>query len=373
MENKKKISATIIADSKNQFGNRITSIVCTFPRIILAEAKTHRVISGLLGETTIIEESVGVNDEVLFSRNSASSRAIPFIKMVKSVQEDPFIPIAWQKDHKGMQGTEYFTEQSDIDELVSDHLQARDYAVLTAFQQANKGLTKQICNRYLEPFMWHTCIITATEWGNFCKLRCPQYSIFNKSNKQQVFRSIKDAKTNCEFPDQNDSYWRSVNKGQAEIHMMALAEAIWDAMNESTPKDIKEGEWHIPFGDNIDFDKPVFSLGEEASGSTIGMWYDAKGISRELEKVKIATARCARVSYINYEGKDDYSADLELYDKLLKSGSDGAFHGSPFEHCAKAMSEDDQDNYIKQEGTLSESGWCKNFRGFISLRSMIEQ
>ena len=44
------------------------------PRIILAEFNTHR----------------------LFSRNSASSRAIPFKKMVQSVLENPFIPIAWQ-------------------------------------------------------------------------------------------------------------------------------------------------------------------------------------------------------------------------------------------------------------------------------------
>ena len=82
------IQAKIIADSKNKFGNRITTMIVTIPRIILAEFNTHR----------------------MFSRNSASSRAIPFEKMVKSVKENPFIPIAWQKDHKGMQGTEYFQE-----------------------------------------------------------------------------------------------------------------------------------------------------------------------------------------------------------------------------------------------------------------------
>jgi len=86
---KSKISAKIIADSKNEHGQRITSFVLTFPRHILAELNTHRV----------------------FSRNSASSRAIPFKRMVEKCKEDPFIPIAWQKDHSGMQGTEYFTER----------------------------------------------------------------------------------------------------------------------------------------------------------------------------------------------------------------------------------------------------------------------
>jgi hypothetical protein len=37
------ISARVIADSKNQFGDRITTMVVTFPRIILAEFNTHRV------------------------------------------------------------------------------------------------------------------------------------------------------------------------------------------------------------------------------------------------------------------------------------------------------------------------------------------
>src|ERR1035437_3905890 len=82
-----KISAKVIADSKNKFGNRITTMVVTFPRYILAELNTHR----------------------MFSKNSASSRAIPFERLLKSVEENPFIPIAWMKDHKGMQGTEYFT------------------------------------------------------------------------------------------------------------------------------------------------------------------------------------------------------------------------------------------------------------------------
>lgn len=72
---KRKISAKIIADSISPQGNRITSFILTYPRFIHAELMTHR----------------------MFSRNSASSRAIPFAKMVKMVQKDPFIPIAWQK------------------------------------------------------------------------------------------------------------------------------------------------------------------------------------------------------------------------------------------------------------------------------------
>ena len=42
---KNKINATIVADSINQQGDRLTSVLITFPRIILAEVNTHRMLS----------------------------------------------------------------------------------------------------------------------------------------------------------------------------------------------------------------------------------------------------------------------------------------------------------------------------------------
>ena len=72
----KKIEAKIVADSTNLQGHRITTFLLTYPRFIHSELMTHR----------------------MFSRNSASSRAIPFEKMLKIVEEDPFISIAWQKE-----------------------------------------------------------------------------------------------------------------------------------------------------------------------------------------------------------------------------------------------------------------------------------
>src|SRR6185436_4442836 len=115
-------SVKIIADSKNIFGDRITTFVITFPRIILSEFNTHR----------------------MFSRNSASSRAIPFEKMVKSVEENPFIPIAWMKDHKGMQGTEYFIDNDMIELLSQDWIESKNIATIKAQHLSSKGLLKQI-------------------------------------------------------------------------------------------------------------------------------------------------------------------------------------------------------------------------------------
>lgn len=346
------IKAKIIADSKNQFGNRITTMVITFPRIILAEFNTHR----------------------MFSRNSASSRAIPFDKMVESIQNNPFVPIAWQKDHKGMQGNEYLDDR-DVEVCKSAWLVACGRAIDQAKHIHDRGATKQLCNRLLEPYMWHTAIVTATEWENFFALRCPKYQPIDNS-KDLYLRSRKDvmkALHVLEPPQQGEKYWQDINKGQAEIHMMALAEAMWDAMNESTPNELKAGQWHIPFGDDIKLSDP----------SKQGYIQDFEGNTVDLiqkYEIKIATARCARVSYtvVGEEGKEsNYGNDIKLHDRLAESG-----HWSPFEHCAKAMNEIEYTHNLRGEVSFTgdkdsrllreynSEGWSGNFKGFIQYRKM---
>jgi thymidylate synthase ThyX len=232
----------ILADSLSPRNERLTTFKLTYPRIVHAEFMTHRA----------------------FSRNSASSRAIPFVKMVESVEKNPFIPIAWQKSHKGMQGTEYLDKvphggSSDEDFATDMWLEARDAAVEHATHLNNIDVTKQLCNRLLEPFMYHTVICTATEWENFFSLRCPAYLQQYYATPESLeisnafFRSKKDftehsKKYNLWFPEKEDSLdWYKINESQAEIHIQALAEAMWDAMNESTPKVLEAGEFHLPF------------------------------------------------------------------------------------------------------------------------------
>lgn len=341
------IKSQIIADSINPSGNRLTTMIVTFPRIILAEVNTHRA----------------------FSRNSASSRAIPFKKMVESVQKNPFIPMAWQKDHKGMQGSEYFIEPVEIKLLETKWLKARDRAIESALDLAagtfdiNEvfefntegdlitlqnvvGVTKQLCNRLLEPFMWHTVIVSSTEFENFFSLRCPKYVAMEVPH-EDTFRSKKDwiKAHNGHFDVSNwtELDWLQLNKGQAEIHMMALAESMYDAYQESTPKLLLPGDWHIPFGDKFDIDEvtKVIDQSEE---------------SLNFLPIKIATARCARVSYtvVGEEGKPhDYNNDVKLHDNLLNSR-----HSSPMEHCAVAM--EDNSRYA-------------NFKGWKQYRTILEE
>lgn len=338
----KKISAEIVADSIDSRGNRITSFLLTYPRFIHGEIMTHR----------------------MFSRNSASSRAVPFNKMVKMVEEDPFIPIAWQKTHKGMQGTEYIENEyttnhtnpgdNDLDKCIEEWLYARNGAVLQAKELNQLGVTKQLCNRLLEPFMWHTILVTATEYDNFFELRCPQYT-FNANlgdgDKDYVFKSKKDAiewfdkYTGIEYEKPKDLLsWLKNNKSAAEIHIQALAESMWDAMNESTPNQLENSQWHIPFGDRVHPEQLASCTGFSTSDYD---WYN-----KELwYKIKIATARCARLSYMTFDGNIDYEKDIKLHDRLLESK-----HASPLEHCAQCQDSD---------------AWYANFKGWQSYRNKL--
>lgn len=277
------ISAKIIADSTTHDGNRLTTFVLRYPRFIHAEFMTHRVLS----------------------KNSASSRAIPFKTMVKSVMEDPAIPMAFQKHHSGMQGTEYLTGVEE-QEARDKWLQSRDAAVKTATALYEHGVTKQLCNRILEPFLMHTIICSGTDFHNFFALRA--------------------------HPD-------------AEIHINDLAEKMLMEYNKSTPQLLNHNEWHIPFGDRFDEDR-IASLLKGLHPNT----YVSEEYIRTT-KLKIATARCGRISYNSFDGKDDYNADLKLHDRLVSAG-----HWSPFEHCAKA----------------SENKYVGNFKGWTQYRKTFE-
>ena len=359
-------NAKIIADSISPFSKRLTTFIVTYPRIVHAEMCRHR----------------------MHSRNTASSRAIPFSKMVKEVEENPFIPIAWQKSHKGMQGSEYF---DDYVPLIIHWEIARDKAIETAKTLNKQGVTKQLCNRLLEPFVWVTEIITGTEWANFFELRCPQYVVnwySSQKNKTEIFRSrkevinhveennLKNGWENCRNWD--DNQWLQINNSQAEIHIQKIAEMMWDARNESTPKQLKAGEWHIPFGDNFDDGKlrDMFWIADKNPDPSYVAW--------QKEKVKIATARCARLSYatLGDNPKIDYEADIRLHDKLASMK-----HWSPFEHCARAMTEyefnshhrgifvpygDDNKDEVGMALDSNSFGWCGNLQGWINYRNLIE-
>jgi thymidylate synthase ThyX len=178
-------TAEIIADSINECGDRLTTFVLTYHRMIHSEFMTHRMLS----------------------KNSSSSRAIPVDKMIAKVIADNVYPLHWGANQKGM------VADSEISEMRQEEARSiwdseRNSAIAHARALASIGVHKQVVNRLLEPFSTITVICSGTEYQNFFAQRC--------------------------HPD-------------AQPEIQALANLMKLEYDASVPRQIKAGERHIPF------------------------------------------------------------------------------------------------------------------------------
>lgn len=229
------IKATIIADSLNiATEDRLTTFVLVYPRFIHSELMTHR----------------------LFTRNAASSRAIPVERMISEVKDNPAVPVEWGTTQKGMQaGPPLPPAKAAIAEMV--WRDGVDYAIMTAQALLRCDVHKQIANRVLEPWAHMTTLVSATEFGNFFRLRAHP---------------------------------------EAQPEFQELAYAMLGEYIASEPVERKPGEWHLPFGDRM------------PDGFTIE------------QRIKVSVARSARLSYQTFDGEIDPEKDFLMYDRLRSSG-----------------------------------------------------
>ena len=179
-------TAEIVADSVFPGRPRLTTFVLVYPRIIHAEVMSHRV----------------------FSRNGASSRAIP-VRL--NVAKAPYVPpAAFLRENKaGMQGGELLSPEKAqrAQEIWLEMHAACEKGVR---ELGELGLHKQHANRPLEWSQWMSLIVTSTDWANFFEQRI--------------------------HPD-------------AQPEMQALALLMHDALQEREPRELEPGEWHLPFFD----------------------------------------------------------------------------------------------------------------------------
>jgi hypothetical protein len=182
----KLISAKVIADSISPEGVRMTTMEIEYPRFILAELNTHRMLS----------------------KNSASSRAIPVKAMHDFIRDNPAMPVHWGKNQPGMKATEELTGPESKNAVFIWN-QAKEDALHWADALAHKlAVHKQIANRITEPWMTMKTVISGTEWTNFFHLR---------------------------------------NHADAQPEIKALAEAMIVAYTTHLPIELKPGEWHLPY------------------------------------------------------------------------------------------------------------------------------
>lgn len=255
-------AVNVVADSVGPNRHRLTTFEMTYPLIIHSELMTHRMLS----------------------RCVASNRAIPVARMIEAVMRHPFIPEHWPKNQRGMQATEFVTNDYEKAAIVARWLKARNAAVEHATALSDEyEVHKQITNRLLAPFLWTTAVVTATHWANFFNLRCHP---------------------------------------AAQPEMRTLADMMQRAYLESTPRELAEGDWHAPYaGDEVPGD---CMRGPDGCDKPEHLWVPM-----------VSAGRCAGVSYLRH-GEEKNGADA--YNLAVRLTEDG--HWSPLEHPAQAMSKD---------------------------------
>lgn len=262
-----------------------------------------------------------------FSRNASSSRAVPVEKLIDDIMRDPAMPIHWGRNQKGMQANEELTS----DELLlakTRWMIALNGACHHAKDLMHIGAHKQIVNRLLEPFSHINVVCTATEWTNFYGLR-----------------RHKDA--------------------QPEIR--ALADAMYCEHHFSTPYLLMHGEWHLPYIEREDLTAVEWHLRQNRITRDMPPYRE----SVELLK-KVSAARCARTSYLTFEGKrSTVQEDLTLCEKLIKAE---LVHASPFEHQATpdtVFATHDEGDGSNPEVLWDHPELHGNLRGWIQNRKQI--
>jgi hypothetical protein len=272
--------ATVIADSITPWGHRLTSVEVEHHRPLLAETNTPRV----------------------FTRSSASSRAIPVTKQLSKFEDDPAFPIVWGSEQKGMQAGPPL-EGADLDDAdvlfrnIRNDIAGRirqyveTHPIGDDAPEGSVRLHKQWLNRPLEVFQWHTALWTATSWENF---------------------------------------WHQRIHPAAMPEFRLLAEAHKAAIDASTPRLLQPGEYHLPY---VWDDQDVIEWAREKARYAM----DAPTLEEAMTSrlVKVSCARSARNSYNTQHGTRDPEEDLNLYVRL---STDDPMHAAPLEHVATPAS-----------------------------------
>lgn len=262
------LQVKILADSKYK-NHRLTTFEVVYPKPIHPEMLRHRA----------------------HSRTVESSRAKPVHLFVDAVRTNPYIPWHITLNEKGMCGKE-LTDPKKIEEVTEFiKIMGAWNAQMVEYLANNYGLHKQVLNRYLEPYLYTKEVISGTEWNNFFKLR-----------------TAKDA----------------------EPHIQDLANLMLKTLNESEPKEVKEGYWHLPY-----------------------VTAEERDLYKDVDLRKVSAARCARCSYKAYDGSVDIQKDIDLFQFLYDN-----YHMSPMEHVACAS------NIV--------ANWTNsNYRGWVQLRKTL--
>ena len=162
------LKALVIAQT---FNHRTKSTITTFqismPRFVLAQLNKHRILSS----------------------NTESNRAVPIAKKDAKLLANPYFPLSWGTNQKGMQSgvplQGFKHHLANLIWFLSLHSQ-RFYANLLN----RLGVHKEIVNRLTEPFQLVDVVITGTQWekgSSWWGCLCDVCFASKKSSEREFF------------------------------------------------------------------------------------------------------------------------------------------------------------------------------------------
>lgn len=259
------IVAKVVAYSSSVYSNtKIITFELTYPRIIHAEMLTHR----------------------LFSRNAASSRAIPVSKINQMIADNPAMPVRFGANQPGMQDKgmshtdEIWAEWEDTSGLLTPEqawTKAAKDAIYWSDRFSETGYHKQVCNRLTEPFQFMRTVVTFTGDG--------------------------------------DNFYGLRYHTDADPTIGELARCMYEAQEaaKSSIRELNKGDWHLPYYKD-------------------GYWL--KGADKGLKTAqKVSASCCAQASFRSLDASEEKAE--RVFSRLVETRP---VHASPVEHQATPIS-----------------------------------
>jgi hypothetical protein len=294
------IKTTAICDSIGERSPRLHTQLWVAPKFIHQESLRHRAV--------YIMDFLRSEFDPDFSFSVSSSRAIPTHKLLNEARSPYQMakPVEWGSAqpgmspgaevddtkrvvdmvdvlrdlnwHDGVMVNRFLTRREAVENLWDLHgeISARIAEAMITYTDVHKSIP----NRLIEAHVHVHCGATATYngWMNFYGLRLD---------------------------------------GAADPTLRALAEASWRTWNESEPRVLRSGEWHLPFVDDE-------------------TWHSYTSMPATPDEVqtmiKVSAGRMARLSYRDFDDAPiTVERALAIYERLVGSVP---IHASPAEHQA---------------------------------------
>ena len=292
-----------IASSITENGERLDTLYARYPRMVHSEVMAHR------------EKS----------RNASSSRAIPNASILTR-DEVIYVP-TFKKNKKGMQpGAAFGLDEQEAAEAI--WVEAAETCRRASAQLAKLGVHKELANRPLEWFGYIDVLISSPGWTNFDGLR---------------------------------------RHGAAQEEIRILAELIHAERERTTPRLLKQGEWHLPYVTLADQwalhdfvnERGLAGLPSECQrviSILRGNGFESTEYATML-LVAMSAARSCRISYSKVDGSPTTLSDDMT--RFLSLAEDQPKHASPLEHQGRPLTRFDSPEL---QG---------NFKGFAQFRKFI--